>query len=108
MPEFICSNCGDRVRADTASALCPACQAATAIAKPEHAEQVRVTSTGSRDTAIREGEPRLSNLHPPTRDARPSFVERMYPIAIALGILILFLITFFILGVWAGLRAAHF
>ena len=104
MAEFTCSNCGQRVQGDE----CPHCRVATAIATPEHAEQVKVRLAGSRESAICEGEPPLPKPVPPIRNAGPSFLERLSPIAIALGVLFLFLIAAFVLGVWAGLRAAHF
>lgn len=57
MPEFTCSQCGKRFQGDATSVLCPACSAA-AIARPEHAEQVKATPP--RDGAFSEGEAPLS------------------------------------------------
>ncbi len=53
MPKITCPTCGQPMQGGE----CPRCRAASAIAKPEHAEQAKVTQPAASDGAIREGEP---------------------------------------------------
>ena len=53
MPIYFCTTCGEHLEGHE----CPRCRAATAIAKPEHAEQAKVTPPAASEGAIHEGDP---------------------------------------------------
>src|SRR5476651_36883 len=69
MMEFECPECNAKMQAEDGhagqQAICPVCNApviipggsATGIAKPEHAEQVKVKLSEKNDGSFREGEP---------------------------------------------------
>jgi hypothetical protein len=74
MLEHTCSKCGQRVQGNE----CPQCQAATAIATPEHAKRMMVTSNND---AMREGEPPAQyDALPPCDDGlAPSILKEHHP-----------------------------
>jgi hypothetical protein len=82
MLQFDCPACNAKMQAPEQQAgqqaICPVCSApviipghsATGIAKPEHAEQVKVRPSAKDDGSFREGEPTIPHEPPPEKPAR--------------------------------------